>query len=215
MWQRHYIIEILLLISATETTGDMCPTGICRTPGAICNSVSMECVCDCGSFYIDETRPGLSVATNTRVCAIGKFWQQETSTKFDKYRISNEFSFQTMYYETSCVFYIPEPLAYSVYFFCESGTDDTGTSYALKRKRKRSDSVLWQKPLHKFAWCSVFTIRGRSRFIFVEIKNTTKNMFWYDNKSKFAVWWTCVHSRTRSDTLPTRKRCFSHAQIFM
>ena len=28
-----------------------------------------------------------------------------------KYRISNEFSFHTMYYKTSCVFYIPEPLA--------------------------------------------------------------------------------------------------------
>ena len=29
----------------------------------------------------------------------------------NKYRILNEFSFHTMYYETSCVFYIPEPLA--------------------------------------------------------------------------------------------------------
>ena len=29
----------------------------------------------------------------------------------DTYRISNEFSFHTMFYETSCVFYIPEPLA--------------------------------------------------------------------------------------------------------
>ena len=28
-----------------------------------------------------------------------------------RYRILNEFSFHTMYYETSCVFYIPEPLA--------------------------------------------------------------------------------------------------------
>ena len=28
-----------------------------------------------------------------------------------RYRISNEFSFQTMYYETSCMFYIPESLA--------------------------------------------------------------------------------------------------------
>ena len=28
-----------------------------------------------------------------------------------EYRISNEFSFHTMYYETSCVFYITEPQA--------------------------------------------------------------------------------------------------------
>ena len=69
------------------------------------------------------------------------------------YRISNEFSFHTMYYETSCVFYIPEPLArgYKTHefhdtsygmkihlrfflsheLFRESGTDDAVACYAL------------------------------------------------------------------------------------
>ena len=36
--------------------------------------------------------------------------EQDKSSDIDIDRISNEFSFHTMYYETSCVFYIPEPL---------------------------------------------------------------------------------------------------------
>ena len=45
-----------------------------------------------------------------------------------KYRISNEFSFHTMYYETSCVFYIPEPLARGY----KTHNEFHNTSYGMK-----------------------------------------------------------------------------------
>ena len=44
------------------------------------------------------------------------------------YRISNEFSFHTMYYETSCVFYIPEPLARGY----KTHNEFHNTSYGMK-----------------------------------------------------------------------------------
>ena len=47
---------------------------------------------------------------------------------FDIYRISNEFSFHTMYYETSCVFYIPEPLARGY----KTHNEFHNTSYGMK-----------------------------------------------------------------------------------
>ena len=43
-------------------------------------------------------------------------------------RISNEFSFHTMYYETSCVFYIPEPLARGY----KTHNEFHNTSYGMK-----------------------------------------------------------------------------------
>ena len=45
-----------------------------------------------------------------------------------KYKISNEFSFHTMYYETSCVFYIPEPLARGY----KTHNEFHNTSYGMK-----------------------------------------------------------------------------------
>ena len=50
------------------------------------------------------------------------------STKCTLYRISNEFSFHTMYYETSCAFYIPEPLARGY----KTHNEFHNTSYGMK-----------------------------------------------------------------------------------
>ena len=152
-----------------------------------------------------------------------------------KYRISNEFSFHTMYYETSCAFYIPEPLARGY----ETHNEFHNTSYWMKihlrfflsheltrnkqiRRLNRLFPIIrdgWHRALlrcdKKFAWCIVITMRRISHFTIVEIKNTKKSMFWYNNKKKMRCLMTCVHSQTRSDILPTRKSYFSHAQIFM
>ena len=124
------------------------------------------------------------------------------------YRISNEFSFHTMYYETSCVFYIPEPLARGY----KTHNEFHNTSYGMKihlrfflsHELTRNEQITrwnrlfprigdgWRRGLlrfdNKFALCSVITIRRRSHFTIVEIKNTKRSMFWCKNKSKFAVW---------------------------
>ena len=95
------------------------------------------------------------------------------------YRISNEFSFHTMYYETSCVFYIPEPLARGY----KTHNEFHNTSYGMKihlrfflsHELTRNEQITrWNRRFprigdglrrgllrldNKFAWCSVITIR--------------------------------------------------------
>ena len=129
-------------------------------------------------------------------------------TMLHTYRISNEFSFHTMYYETSCVFYIPEPLARGY----KTHNEFHNTSYGMKihlrfflsHELTRNEQITrwnrlfprigdgWRRGLlrfdNKFALCSVINTRRRSHFTKVEIKNTKKSMFWCNNKSKFAVW---------------------------
>ena len=124
------------------------------------------------------------------------------------YRISNEFSFHTMYYETSCVFYIPEPLARGYKTHNEFHNISYGMKihlrFFLSHELTRNEQITrwnrrfprigdgWRRGLlrldNKFAWCSVITIRRRSHFTIFEIKNTKKSMFWCNNKSIFAVW---------------------------
>ena len=106
------------------------------------------------------------------------------------YRISNEFSFHTMYYETSCVFYIPEPLARGY----KTHNEFHNTSYGMKihlrfflsHELTRNEQITrwnrlfprigdgWRRGLlrfdNKFALCSVINTRRRSHFTKVEIK---------------------------------------------
>ena len=106
------------------------------------------------------------------------------------YRISNEFSFHTMYYETSCVFYIPEPLARGY----KTHNEFHNTSYGMKihlrfflsHELTRNEQITrwnrhfpriwdgWRRSLlrfdNKFALCSVINTRRRSHFTKVEIK---------------------------------------------
>ena len=113
-----------------------------------------------------------------------------------------------MYYETSCVFYIPEPLARGY----KTHNEFHNTSYGIKihlrfflsHELTRNEQITrwnrhfprigdgWRRGLlrldNKFALCSVITIRRRSHFTIFEIKNTKKSMFWCNNKSIFAVW---------------------------
>ena len=108
----------------------------------------------------------------------------------NKYRISNEFSFHTMYYETSCVFYIPEPLARGY----KTHNEFHNTSYGMKihlrfflsHELTRNEQITrwnrlfprigdgWRRSLlrfdNKFALCSVINTRRRSHFTKVEIK---------------------------------------------
>ena len=108
-----------------------------------------------------------------------------------------------MYYETSCVFYIPEPLARGY----KTHNEFHNTSYGMKihlrfflsHELTRNEQITtwnklfprigngWHRDLlrfeNKFAWCSVITMWRRSHFTMVEIKNTKKSMFWYNNKA--------------------------------
>ena len=123
-----------------------------------------------------------------------------------------------MYYETSCVFYIPEPLARGY----KTHNKFHNTSYGMKihsrsflsHELTQNEQITrwnrlflrigdgWRRGLlrfdNKLAWYSVITMRRRSHFtIIVEIKNTNKSMFWCNNKSKFAVWQLAyIHERT-------------------
>ena len=127
---------------------------------------------------------------------------------WNKYRISNEFSFHTMYYEASCVFYIPEPLAREYKtnneFHNTSHEMKIHLRFSLSHELTRNEQITrwnrlfprigdgWRHGLlrldNKFAWYSVITIQRRSHFTIVEIQNTKTSMFWCNNKSKFAVW---------------------------
>ena len=103
---------------------------------------------------------------------------------FNIYRISNEFSFHTMYYETSCVFYIPEPLARGY----KTHNEFHNTSYGMKihlrfflsHKLTRNEQIRrwnglfprigdgWRRGLlrfdNKFALCRVINTRKFTKF---------------------------------------------------
>ena len=72
------------------------------------------------------------IETTLFFCSLNIFFFTVTISYFSyllhKYRISNEFSFHTMYYETSCVFYIPEPLARGY----KAHNEFHNTSYGMK-----------------------------------------------------------------------------------
>ena len=126
------------------------------------------------------------------------------------YRISNEFLFHTKYYETSCVFYIPEPLArgykahndfhYISYgmkihlrFFLshELTRNEQITTWNILFLRIGTDDAVVVRFENKSAWCSVITVQRRALLIVVEKqkkKNIKKSVFWYNNGSKFVVW---------------------------
>ena len=61
------------------------------------------------------------------------------------YRISNQFSFHTMYYETSCVFYIPEPLARGY----KAHNEFHNTSYEMKIHLRffLSHELIWNEQI--------------------------------------------------------------------
>ena len=113
-----------------------------------------------------------------------------------------------MYYETSCVFYIPEPLARGY----KTHNEFHNTSYGMKihlrfflsHELTRNEQITrwnrlfprigdgWRRGLlrfdKKFEWCSVITIRRRSHFTIVKIKTPRRTCFDVITKAKFAVW---------------------------
>ena len=130
---------------------------------------------------------------HTKFCPIKYYFMYSCllhSIVYYIYRISNEFSFHTMYYETSCVFYIPEPLARGYKTHNEFHNTSYGKKihlrFFLSHELTRNEQITrlnilfprigdgWRRGLlrfdNKFAWCSVITMRRRSRFTIVEIK---------------------------------------------
>ena len=125
-----------------------------------------------------------SLEGDMKICSTQKIHVTRGRSPRDTYRISNEFSFHTMYYETSCVFYIPEPLARGY----NTHNEFHNTSYGMKihlrfflsHELTRNEQITrwnrlfprigdgWRRCLlrvdNNFAWYSVISMRRRSHF---------------------------------------------------
>ena len=131
-----------------------------------------------------------------------------------KYRISNEFSFHTMYYETSCVFYTPEPLArgYKTHEF-------HNTSYGMKihlrfflsHELTRNEQIItWNRPFPQ--------IGTDDAMVAIALLEQVRIVQWYLSAKKSTFPW-CWNSKTLRrawfDVIPKANLPFDSLRIFM
>ena len=168
----------------------------------------------------------------TVYCTSSRFCFYNCNAKY-KYWISN-FSFHTMYCETSCVLYIPEPLAREY----KTHNEFHNTMYGMKIHLRFFLSHALTRNEHITTWNRLFLRIGTnyaiiclwrccalrtsshgaalwkweddSILLLLKFKSIKEIMFWYNNESEFSVWYLAYMLE-----FPIRKSRFLHTQIVM